>query len=141
MNVAYLFLIEVFITLLPSLLIISFWSKPLRQILLDLCGTEARAEFWLVYSNLMLLITPLLFVFMFGLSSKTEELDFLFLKYALGCAVFGDFFSMLVIGLQISKFIPKAALASLVESNRTQIQGATASSETFPNLVSKGVDS
>ena len=107
MNVVYLFLIEVFISLLPSFLIVIFWSKPLRLILLDLCGTEARAEFWLVYSNLMLLITPLLFVFIFGLSSKSEGVDFLFLKYAFGCAMFGDFFSMLVIGLQISKFIPK----------------------------------
>lgn len=123
MNVTYLFLIEVFISVLPSLLIIGFWSKPLRLILLDLCGTEARAEFWLVYSNLMLLITPLLFVFMFGLSSNSEGVTFPFLKYAFGCAIFGDFFSMLAIGLQISKFIPR---------NKRQL--------TFPNQVSKEMD-
>lgn len=123
MNVAYLFLIEVFVSLLPSFLIVIFWSKSLRLILLDLCGTEQRAEFWLVYSNLMLLITPLLFVFMFGLSSKSEEVDFMFLKYAFGCALFGDFFSMLAVGWQISKFIPR---------DKGQL--------TFPNQVSKEMD-
>jgi|SRR5690554_4034060 hypothetical protein len=115
MNAVYLFLVEASITVLPGALILVVWSKSLRRVLLDLCGTESRANFWLVYSNIMLLLTPLLLVFLFGASPKSQAIDFTLLKRALGCALFGSFFAMAIIGLQISKFIPRSAPPNLSE--------------------------
>src|SRR5690554_989976 len=85
MNAVYLFLVEASITVLPGALILVVWSKSLRRVLLDLCGTESRANFWLVYSNIMLLLTPLLFVSLFGLLAGVDiELATVLLAITLG---------------------------------------------------------
>src|SRR5690554_4549805 len=85
MNAVYLFLVEASITVLPGALILVVWSKSLRRVLLDLSGTESRANFWLVYSNIMLLLTPLLFVFLFGLLAGVDiELATVLLAITLG---------------------------------------------------------
>lgn len=109
MNDFTLFLVEVFISLTAAGAVILFWSKSLRKILIDICGTEERAAFWLMYSNIMLAITPLLFVFMFGRSGEIITLDFQFLKRAFGSTLAGIFVALGVIGLQIAKFLPRQA--------------------------------
>jgi|SRR5476651_912288 hypothetical protein len=104
-----LFLVEIGVSLAGSLLVLLFWSKSLKRILVDICGTEDRAAFWLIYSNIMLFITPLLSVILFGHSGDTVVFGFAFLKRAVGAALLGIFVALAVIGLQVAKFLPRSS--------------------------------
>ncbi len=53
---------EITLSLVTSLLVLTSISKPLRNILVDLCQTAKQAEFWLYYTRIMLLLAPLLIV-------------------------------------------------------------------------------
>jgi hypothetical protein len=102
-----LFLMEIIISISISSLVIIALSKVLEKLLVDLCGTENRAKFWVIYSNVMLYLVPLLMVIMFGKSSVVSGADFGFFKAAFGYAIFGVFSSLLVVGTQITSAIPK----------------------------------
>jgi hypothetical protein len=107
MSELYLFLTEIGISLFISVCVVFLLNKSFRNILIDLCGTEVRAQFWMIYSNLMLIIAPLLTSVIFGTSNKVIEVSFTFYKTAFGSALFGVFVSLIIIGLQITKYIPK----------------------------------
>ena len=107
MNELYLFLTEIGISLFISVCVVFLLNKSFRNVLIDLCGTEVRAQFWMIYSNLMLIIAPLLTSVIFGTSNKVLEVSFTFYKTAFGSALFGVFVSLIIIGLQITKYIPK----------------------------------
>ena len=107
MNELYLFVIEIIISLFVSACVIYIINKSFRNVLIDLCGTEVRAQFWVVYSNLMLVIAPLLTTIIFGKSHQVLEASFSFYKTAFGSVLFGVFVSLVIIGLQITKSLPK----------------------------------
>ena len=102
-----LFIIEVTLSLTVSGFVIYTLSNDLYQLILELCGTEARAKFWISYLNVMLVITPLLTVFIFGKSGIVSEASFIFFKNALRCILTGMFLSLGAIGFQIMQSIPK----------------------------------
>lgn len=37
-------------------------ARPLRTLLVDICGTEGRANFWTLYASVLLVLAPLLVV-------------------------------------------------------------------------------
>lgn len=49
------------ITIIISLIVILYIKEHLKNILIDLCGTKARANFWMAFSNVSLVITPVIF--------------------------------------------------------------------------------
>ncbi len=100
------FLIEMTISISVGLIVLAILSNPLRKLLIDLCGTEERANFWMTYSNIMLILAPLLTNIMFGISGTVRVQDFYFYKLSFGCALFGVFGALLFLGHQISKTIP-----------------------------------
>ena len=57
-----LFCAEVGFSLVASTFVLFYLGSLLKQILVDLCGTEERANFWLVFSKLVFLFLPLLIV-------------------------------------------------------------------------------
>ena len=59
MNIVTVFFVEIAITLVIVLLVIRYLRSFLRQILLDLCGTEGRAQFWTTFTNIVLLSLPM----------------------------------------------------------------------------------
>lgn len=65
-----LFAIEVVTSLSVSFLVTLSIFKALYSLLINTCGTVERAKFWVVYSNVMIFITPLLVVMLFGKSSS-----------------------------------------------------------------------
>ena len=69
MNEVNLFIIEIIIGLSVSACVIFILKKPLTNVLIDICGTEVRAKFWVIYSSLMLVIAPLLTSIVFGKSN------------------------------------------------------------------------
>ena len=108
MNDIELLAIELVIGLILSGITIAVLYKPLTELLIDICGTEIRAKFWVTYSNIMLVFAPLLSEMMFGKSGHLSQASFLFFKTAFGCALFGIFASLVIIGMQINRSIPKA---------------------------------
>ena len=102
-----LFIIEITLSLSVSGFVIYTLSNALYQLILKLCGTEARAKFWISYLNVMLVITLLLTVFIFGKSGIVAEASFLFFKNALSCILTGMFLSLGAIGFQSMQSIPK----------------------------------
>lgn len=105
MNEVSLFIIEVVMGLAVSAFVIIVFKKPLKMVLIDICGTEIRANFWVTYTNLMLVIAPLLTSIMFGKSGAAAIANFTFYKTALGSVIFGIFISLLIVGLQIMKAV------------------------------------
>ena len=64
-NLALLF-IESGLCLLISIVTIFLLRPSLRAILAEICGTEQRADFWLVWSQIMMVVSPLLLVIFFA---------------------------------------------------------------------------
>ena len=60
MNTIVSFLIEVAITAVAASLIVMYFRPHLRRILVDLCGTEDRANFWTVFTNILLIGMPVI---------------------------------------------------------------------------------
>ena len=61
MNTIFSFLIEVVLTLVISVLLVRYLRPYLRKVLIDLCGTEDRAQFWTAFSNILLIGMPIIF--------------------------------------------------------------------------------
>ena len=104
-----LFIIEALISFIVSATVIVIIKQSMHTILIDICGSESRAKFWLIYSNIMLVIAPLLTIIVFGKSHTIANADFTFYKTAFASALFGVFISLVIIGLQITKTLPKSS--------------------------------
>ena len=71
------FVIEVALTLIISALLVGYLRPFLRKILIDLCGTEDRAQFWAAFSNILLIGMPVIFALNYSPEARnTEELFF-----------------------------------------------------------------
>jgi SNF family Na+-dependent transporter len=77
MNTIFSFLIQLFATILIVYLIVGYLRPHLRKVLVDLCGTEERAQFWTVFSNILLIGMPVIFAMNYRPAAQnTEELFF-----------------------------------------------------------------
>ena len=61
MNRVTIFLIGVGTTVAVSVLAVGYLKSSLTKILIDLCGTQERATFWTAFSNVTLILVPLIF--------------------------------------------------------------------------------
>lgn len=102
-----LFLVEVGISVTSSTLVVAFLSRPLRRLLIDACGSVERANFWVVYSDAMIFIAPLVATIVLGKSSDLYTPTLPFCKAALGSALFGIFVALAAVGLQVARILPR----------------------------------
>jgi MFS family permease len=56
-----MYLTQLILTLAACFLLTAYLRPALRQVLTDLCKTEPRAQFWTVFSNILLIILPVVF--------------------------------------------------------------------------------
>jgi high-affinity Fe2+/Pb2+ permease len=61
MSPTWIFLLDVTLTVFVCVGIVLYVAKHLRSLLIELCGTVERASFWLAFSNVSLVIVPLIF--------------------------------------------------------------------------------
>jgi len=92
MNQIYSFLIEVALTLLAALMTVAYLRPFLRRILIDLCGTEDRAQFWTSFSNILLIGLPMLISLSYRPEAKTTQELF----FELSSRISGNLVSLLV---------------------------------------------
>jgi hypothetical protein len=77
MNTISFFLIQFTLTLIIVSLIVGYLRPYLKKVLVDLCGTDERAQFWMAFSNILLIGLPLIFALNYRPEwSNTEELFF-----------------------------------------------------------------
>jgi uncharacterized membrane protein YhaH (DUF805 family) len=104
MNTILFFLLEVILTLSICMLVFRYMRPFLSRILVDLCGTEERAQFWTVFSHIILVGLPLLISLTYQPeASQTEEL-FFEITHRISGNMLGFLFSLLGVGLIVSVF-------------------------------------
>ncbi|MBV2123092.1 MAG: hypothetical protein KUF74_16745 [Candidatus Thiodiazotropha sp. (ex Ctena orbiculata)] len=109
MNVLMVFLMEIFLSLGISFVMLSLLKPHLREVLTDNCGTRERAEFWVIFTQLMLVISPLLVVVYFAPTETFSELGLVNeLRETLFRVLLGDFIALSAIGYVIWKSIQPA---------------------------------
>ena len=75
MNTLTLFLIEVLLCFGISVAVIWLIKPLLRDVLVETCGTSTRAEFWVMFTQLMLIISPLLIVIFFAPTENQQTVN------------------------------------------------------------------
>lgn len=106
MNTLVLFGLEIALCLGISFILIALLRPLLRDVLTDTCGTEKRADFWVMFTQLMLIISPLLVVIYFAPITPFAQLDVAYeLKKTLFRTLLGDFSALSAIGWVIWKSI------------------------------------
>lgn len=116
MNPIAPFLVEVTATLLVCLLVVIYLRPFLRRILVDLCGTEERAQFWTVFSNILLIGLPFIFALGFRPESRTTEDQFFEVAARLGGNFSGFLSALVVIGIVVSCFALVAPKPTKIET-------------------------
>lgn len=77
MNTILYFVLQIVLTFIIAGLIVMYLRPFLKKILVDLCGTEDRAQFWTAFSNILLFGLPLLFSLNYSpMAVNNEELFF-----------------------------------------------------------------
>jgi len=61
MSTTLVFITDVCVTLFVCIGLVSYVTTNLRSLLIELCGTAERANFWLAFSNVSLVFVPLIF--------------------------------------------------------------------------------
>jgi len=125
MNSLALFLIEVFVCVGISFLVVSLLKPLLREILVDTCGNQARAEFWVMFTQLMLFIAPLLIVIYFAPTKEIVHINVVeVIQDTLFRSLLGDFLALAMIGRVISKSIETLTDAAKEQSELEKIMNA-----------------
>ena len=118
MNTLTLVVVEIMLCLGISLALIILIKQLLRDVLIETCGTQKRAEFWVMFTQLMLVISPLLLVIYFiptGGSTAVNVAEAL--KDTLFRTLLGDFIALASIGQVIWKTIQNPSVENSTPSN------------------------
>jgi hypothetical protein len=114
MNTIIFFLIQITITLIIVSLIAGYLRPYLKKVLIDLCGTVDRAQFWTAFSNILLIGLPLIFAFNYRPESTNIEELFFSLAGKISGNLGGLLVALIGIGIIVSFFAlvaPKPAKA------------------------------
>lgn len=72
MTTSALFLLGLGLTFMTATAIVFYLRHPLRTILIELCGTQERAVFWVSFSNVTVTLVPLIFAMQYTPQLKPE---------------------------------------------------------------------
>ena len=104
MNTMFAFAVEVILTFIICALTFRILRPYLNRILIDLCGTEERAQFWTVFSNIVLVGFPLLISLMYQPQALNTKELFFELTRRTSENLFGFMFALITIGFIVSIF-------------------------------------
>lgn len=90
--------------LIALLAVVTLW-RPLSILLAELCGTEERSRFWTVWSTVMMVATPMLFVSWRGVATDPTEL----VQGTMTSALVGVLMALLGMGFAVWSRSPRAA--------------------------------
>ena len=104
MNTIIVFLIEIAITFIVSLLLVGYLRPHLLRVLLDLCGTDERVKFWAVFSNILLVGLPCIIALGFRPEATSLETSFFEVIGRLSGNLIGFMFALVMVGIAVSFF-------------------------------------
>jgi hypothetical protein len=90
--------------LIALLAVVTLW-RPLSILLAELCGTEERSRFWTMWSTVMMVATPMLFVSWRGVATDPTELE----QGTVTSALVGVLMALVGMGLAVWSRSPRAA--------------------------------
>jgi MFS family permease len=104
MSTISLFLIQLAVTLAACLLLTAYVRPTLKRVLVDLCGTEERAQFWTTFSNIMLVLMPVIFGLGFSPEATLPEAMIIEVAGQLRWNLFGFILSLVAISGAVGFF-------------------------------------
>jgi SNF family Na+-dependent transporter len=104
MNTYLSFSIVFGLTILACVSITSYLRPYLKHVLLDLCKTEERAQFWLAFSNIFLIGLPLIIALGFQPKAVAPEAAIFEIIGRLSGNLAGYLFALVGIGIIVSFF-------------------------------------
>jgi uncharacterized membrane protein YhaH (DUF805 family) len=104
MNTITSFLIQVLLTVTLTALITSYIRPYLRKVLVDLCGTEERAQFWMAFSSVVLIGLPGIFALSYRPEAASAEELFFEIANRLSGTLAGFLFALVGVGIVVSIF-------------------------------------
>jgi len=111
------FLTDISVSLVLSTVLLTVMARPLRLILRQLCPETDASAFWLVFTGVMLYLTPLMFAVFFPPTADVVE-PVSVLRAAMVAASFGAFAALLVIGYQVANGRARAAASVAREGGK-----------------------
>ena len=111
MNSTHAFLLGLLITAALGLAVVIYLKARLKSILVDLCGTEVRADFWMALSNVTLILVPIVFAMQCQPDPFQSVSAVLLLSEQLKWAFIGLIISVAELGIVLSHYIPDGSPA------------------------------
>jgi uncharacterized membrane protein YhaH (DUF805 family) len=106
-NEMWLFSVGIGLTAVSSFLVMFYMKPYLQKLLIDLCGTPDRANFWTAFSCITLILVPIICAMHFRPDSATHISSYLMIIDQLKWALIGLVGTVIVLGVVISRFIPR----------------------------------
>jgi len=116
MTPSILFLTGLAISLATSFAIVVFLKVPLGRILVELCGTSERAEFWAAFTNVSIMLVPLIFALQYPAELKERQSAVLEIATQLKWALAGLLATVVLVAWILSGFIRRRPLADTTRS-------------------------
>jgi len=104
MNSIITFLIEIVATVVATLLITGYLRPHLKRMLVTLCGTEEGAQFWTIFSNIVLIGLPVILSLTYRPNATGAEKIFFEIIGRLSGNLGGYLAALIVVGTVISFF-------------------------------------
>lgn len=102
------FLSDVALAAFTSLGIMAYVKKHLRLLLIELCGTAERASFWLAFSNVTLVLVPVIFALDYKLELGPDKNLILEMAAQLKYALIGFVSTLSALAIVMFRFIPRS---------------------------------
>jgi hypothetical protein len=106
MNPVALFLVGVVVTAALVLAVVWYLKPSLQEVLVDLCGTTARAAFWTAFSTVTVALTPMMFALHYRPDTGETSHAVFEIGSQLEWALAGLLLSVVLLGLVLARFIP-----------------------------------
>jgi hypothetical protein len=106
MSISVLFVCGLLLTAVVSLSVMAYVQGPLRRILVELCGTDERAHFWMVFSNVTVVVVSLMAALQYRPEPAASSPALIEVASQLKWGLAGLAISMLALGRNVRKAIP-----------------------------------
>jgi membrane protease YdiL (CAAX protease family) len=106
-NPTLAFLLDIALVALLFVAIVAYVKKHLRALLIELCGTTERASFWLAFSNVTLVLVPLIFALDYKPEFGPEKTAIFEMATQLRYALIGFVITLGSLALILVRFIPR----------------------------------
>lgn len=107
MKISLIFACGLAITVAIAFVVARYLTTPLRQQLQELCGNAERAAFWTSFSNVMLVLTPVVFAMLVDPMANACDPPLMGVISCTKWGLIGLATSVLILGWTLSRLIPR----------------------------------